>query len=69
MKKALLLSMVLVSGIFSSCQKCIECTYEYQGEKFSSGEICGNSKDIEETKKNWESSAKTFGATATCLDR
>jgi hypothetical protein len=69
MKKVVLALTVVTAFSFASCKKCIECTYEYSGQKFSSGEICGKKSEIEDAKKSWESTAKTFGATASCVDK
>lgn len=69
MKKVVLALTVAVAFSFASCKKCIECTYEYAGSKFSSGEVCGKKSEIEDVKKVWEGYGTTYGVTTKCEDK
>lgn len=69
MKKITLALSVVFAFAFASCQKCIECTYEAAGQKVSSGDICGKKSEIEDAKKTWENTGKTYGVTTTCMDK
>lgn len=50
----------------SGCKKCIECSYSFNGETYSSGETCGTKKEIEDLENKWNDHAKVVGTAATC---
>lgn len=49
---------------FSSCKKCIECTItdENSTQIGTSGEVCGNSDEIDDIKAVWEANNATYKA-------
>ena len=51
-----------------SCEKCIECSYTYDGQTITSGETCGRRVEIDEIRKEWEKDAEVFNTTAECID-
>lgn len=52
MKRYLFL-MLLFGSLFSiGCKKCIECKYEYDGIVYTTGEICGDQKQIQDVIDN-----------------
>lgn len=68
MKKVVLALFVAALG-FSSCKKCVECTYEVTGVKVTSGEVCGRRSEIEDIKEKYNAAAKADGVTASCFEK
>jgi hypothetical protein len=66
MRSLLLLSIVLMLG--SGCKRCVECSYTFGGQTYSSGSICGTKKEIEDARELWNDNAKVVGTTAVCVD-
>ncbi len=69
MKKVLLFGVAVAFAAvsFSSCKKCITCTYEYLGVSYSSGEVCGKKSEIEDIEDTWKAYEETYeGVSVTC---
>ena len=71
MKVIKLTILVIFSSIlFSSCEKCVTCTYSAIGLPTYTGDYCSKrSKDIDAFKKSVSESAQIYGTSATCVDK
>lgn len=68
------LKLVFAFGIcimlFSSCEKCVTCSYAAPGFNPYSGDYCSKrSKDIDAFKKSVSDDAQRYGTTASCVDK
>jgi hypothetical protein len=66
--------LILVFGIssllFSSCEKCVTCSYAAPGFKPYSGNYCSKrTKDIDAFKKSVSEDAQRYGTSAECIDK
>ncbi len=70
MKKTAKLSLVVLGIAFfaASCKKCVTCSYEVNGQEFTSGEICGKKSEIDDVKTTWENAGTAVGVETTCKD-
>lgn len=69
MKKSLLFALAVTFTMgLASCEKCIECNYEFNGQTFTSGEICGSSDDVDAVRSTWEAAGTNAGVTTTCVE-
>jgi hypothetical protein len=58
------------SMLFSSCEKCVSCTYQAPGYPAYSGKYCSKrSKDIDAFKKSVSDEAQSKGTSSTCIDK
>lgn len=68
------IKLILILGVssilFSSCEKCVSCSFAAPGYPAYSGDYCSKrSKDIDAFKKSVSDDAQSKGTTATCLDK
>lgn len=68
MKKVLLfgVAVVFAAATFTSCKKCVTCTYEYAGVSYSSGEVCGKKSEIQDLEDTWKAYEELYDITVTC---
>ncbi len=64
------ISLILGFTLFSSCKKCVTCSYSAPGIKPYTGDYCSKkSKDITTFKKLVSDDAQRYGTTAQCVDK
>jgi hypothetical protein len=68
------IKLIAVFGIivtfFSSCEKCVSCSYQAPGYPAYSGDYCSKrTKDIDAFKKSVSTDAQRFGTSAECIDK
>ncbi|MCC6253145.1 MAG: hypothetical protein IT238_11870 [Bacteroidia bacterium] len=56
--------------IFSSCEKCVTCSYSVPNKKPYSSSYCSKrSKDLTAFKKSVSDEAQRYGTSAECIDK
>lgn len=68
------LKLILAIGfstiLFSSCEKCVTCSYAAPGYPPYSGDYCSKrSVDVDAFKKAVSVDAQRYGTTAQCIDK
>jgi hypothetical protein len=63
-----LIILLVVAVVCGGCKRCVECSYTFGGQQYSSGSICGTKKEIEDARELWNDNAKVVGTTAVCVD-
>lgn len=76
MKKYLFAALVAVAALsFTSCEKCVKCSYELDGVTYDSAELCGKKSEVEALEDEFKVLADSAAAildttvTVTCVDQ
>ncbi len=71
MKIIKLIALLGISAmLFSSCEKCVSCSYAAPGYPAYAGSYCSKrTKDIDAFKKSVSTDAQRYGTTAQCIDK
>lgn len=66
----LIFGLAICTLLFSSCEKCVSCSYAAIGLKPYSSDYCSKrSKDIDAFKKSVSDEAQRYGTSAECIDK
>jgi hypothetical protein len=66
----LILFFVIGVILFTSCEKCVTCSYAAPGLKPYSSDYCSKrSKDIDAFKKSVSDEAQRYGTSSECIDK
>ena len=66
-KLALILPVLFLAAVtFSSCKKCMTCSYSYEGVVEESDEKCGNKEELEDFERLWMEYEHSKGVDVIC---